>query len=107
MWFVRDGRVRFLLLCALIVGLMLGVGTLPGSLMQTPKLPEVGADTSGKPDFGKLSLSFEPNGGQTDQAARYLALAPVGVLYFTLSEVVVSLKQPPKVGDQGSGIGDQ
>ncbi len=42
-------------------------------------------------DFNKLPLSFEPNEGQTDPAARFLAHSGRGTLYFTPSEIVLVL----------------
>jgi|GEM_PF-1537671 len=44
--------------------------------------------------FGKLPLSFEPNAGQTDPAARFLVHAPGGMFFFTPSGVVLALKEP-------------
>ena len=43
------------------------------------------------PDLGKLPLAFEANAGQTDPSAHFIARAHGGVLYFTPSEVVMTL----------------
>jgi hypothetical protein len=45
-------------------------------------------------DLGTLPLVFEPNGGQTDPAVRFMAHAPGGILFFTPSEVVLALSGP-------------
>jgi hypothetical protein len=42
-------------------------------------------------DFGRLPLSFEPNAGQTDPTVRFMVHASGGTLYFTPSQVVMSL----------------
>src|SRR5262245_8693489 len=47
---------------------------------------------SGLPNFGRMPLPFEPNAGQTDPSVRYIAHASGGTLYFTPSEVVLTLR---------------
>src|SRR5687768_16672450 len=44
--------------------------------------------------LGKLSLSFEPNAGQTNPSVKYMTHASGGTMYFTPSEVVLSLSSP-------------
>ncbi len=48
---------------------------------------------------GRQSLSFEPNGGQTDPSVRFVAHAPGGVLFFTQAGATFALKSP------GSSLG--
>ena len=44
-------------------------------------------------DFGRLSLSFEPNRGQTDARVKYLARGRGYALFLTGSEAVLSLRK--------------
>jgi hypothetical protein len=70
---------------------LLVVATLPISLGRYVLLGGTSARPSLQlPDFGKLPISFEANGGQTDPSVRYLARVSSGTLYFTTSEVVLA-----------------
>src|SRR5919201_4420450 len=52
-------------------------------------------------DWGNLPLSFEPNQGQTDPSVRFMAHASGGALFFTPSEVVLSLQSAPAPAVKG------
>lgn len=53
--------------------------------------------TKGKPhvveSYGKLSLSFEPNQGQTDRAVKFLSRGQGYTLFLTPTEAVLALRQ--------------
>jgi hypothetical protein len=51
-------------------------------------------------NYGKLPLSFEVNQGQTDAQVKFLARSQGYALFLTLTEAVLSLKQP---GHQAKG----
>jgi hypothetical protein len=69
------------LLAAAVLLLTLGRLYTSGSPISNPHTP----------DFGVLPLSFEPNAGQTDPTVRFMVHASGGTLYFTPSQVVMSL----------------
>jgi hypothetical protein len=73
------------LLIGLTAPLSLGSALSPATVAPNAALPLV------VPDLGRLPLAFEPNAGQTDSQVRFMAHAPGGVMYFTPSEVVLSL----------------
>src|SRR5690242_17455151 len=58
-------------------------------------VPQPAADPANLLKLAQLPLSFEPNAGQADAAARYLAHTPGGTLFFTPGEVVLALSRPP------------
>jgi hypothetical protein len=66
------------------------------SKVEGPVLPvsSVADDPAIAPDFGKLPLSFVPNTGQTDPSVRFQVRSMGGRLFFTPSEVVLSLPTP-------------
>jgi photosystem II stability/assembly factor-like uncharacterized protein len=51
--------------------------------------------------FGRLPLSFELNGGQSDQAVKFLSRGPGYQLFLTATEAVLSLEKPqaPKLDE--------
>ena len=52
------------------------------------------------PIFGQsVPLSFEPNSGQTDRDVRFLARAPGMIVYFTDTEIVMSLHKRDRSAD--------
>src|SRR5438874_291998 len=83
-----SGRQRIFATLALV--LLLAGAVLPLSLWRFYNLGSPFASQP-TPDFGKLPLSFEANAGQTDPAARFIVHTSGGTLYFTPSEVVMSL----------------
>src|SRR5205809_3016779 len=80
----RTKTFSTLALSALILGLTLSMPSAQMALRGTAALLHA-------PDLGRLPLSFEPNAGQADPAARYIAHASGGTLFFTSSGVVLSL----------------
>src|ERR1044072_2939413 len=66
--------------------------------------PKASVLSSGE-DSNRLPLSFEPNAGQTDSLVSFMAHVPAGILYFTPSEVILSLQSASgdkTLGDDGS-----
>ena len=56
------------------------------------------------PRLAALPLHFEPNAGQSDPAVRYIAHTPHGALFFTPSEVGLSLGPESRVQSPESEI---
>jgi hypothetical protein len=52
--------------------------------------------------YGKLPMQFEPNVGQIDPSVRFMAHTPGGTIFFTPSEVVMSLQT--RVGNQETEV---
>ncbi|HEX8600590.1 MAG TPA: SBBP repeat-containing protein [Chloroflexia bacterium] len=82
----RHRVLTFSVLATLVLGATLSAMPMGNSL--APAVPQ----SSGIPDLGKLPLHFEPNVGQADLQARFITRVPGGTLYFTPSEVVLSLQ---------------
>ena len=56
--------------------------------------------------YGKLSLSFEPNQGQTDEQVKFLSRVPGYSVFLTPTEAVLSLRGPSDSKAQpGTGAG--
>jgi hypothetical protein len=66
--------------------------------------PHPGAPVAG--DLGRLPLVFEPNAGQADAAARFVAHAPGGALAFAADGVTLALDAaaPAAGGERGPGV---
>jgi uncharacterized repeat protein (TIGR01451 family) len=74
------------------LALVLALSTLSVAAGPPSKLlPSLPASPALAPDFGTLPLSFIPNAGQTDPAARFQAHGMGSTLFFTPDEVVLSL----------------
>src|SRR6266568_1873626 len=58
--------------------------------------PSTSATSANIKSYGQLPLSFEPNRGQTNPEARYVAHGLGYSLFLTPSEAVLSLKSLPK-----------
>jgi hypothetical protein len=77
------------MLACLVAPLSLGSAYLPGTIAMKATLPFAAGE------LGKLPIAFEPNAGQTGPQVRFIAHAPGGTMYFTPSEVVLSLMSAP------------
>ena len=86
-FFSSPNRQLSWLLAVLLASTTLLVAARPPSEPPTPSL----TNPTIAPDFGVLPLSFVPNAGQTEPAARFQAHAMGGTLFFTPDEVVLSL----------------
>src|SRR5437868_5138825 len=88
---IRVSRQQ--LVAGLLILASLGVAIIaimPPSRAESPAaLPASGAARI--PDLSGLPLAFEPNVGQSDQAVSFLAHGRGGMLFFTPSEVALSL----------------
>jgi hypothetical protein len=74
---------------------LLSLATLP--LAIALHTPTTTLSSSQSLDLGKLPLSFEANQGQTEPSVKYIAHASGDTIYFTPSEVVLALQQPPSL----------
>jgi hypothetical protein len=77
------------MLTCLVAPLSLGSAYLPGTIATKATLPFSAGE------LGRLPIAFEPNAGQTASQVRFMAHAPGGTMYFTPSEVVLSLVSAP------------
>src|SRR5437762_456152 len=60
------------------------------------------ATPGSSPDLGRLTLAFEPNAGQTNPSVRFQAHVPGGAIFFTPSEVVLSMSAHGPNADDAS-----
>jgi hypothetical protein len=83
--------------------LFLFMNVFSGSALAIPKAPE--PDRAGKAqiveNYGKLSLSFEENQGQTDEKVGFLSRGGGYTLFLTPDEAVLALSSPSE--DEGLG----
>lgn len=94
----RDSSRNALLVAvagAIILAGFVAFLRLGGSIAPTPLFAPVRT-----PDFGKLPLAFEPNVGQADPGALYLARSQGANLAFTRSGVDLSVAQPAEEASQ-------
>ena len=69
-----------------------------GVLQSGSKTPPISAKSRALSDFGKLPLSFEPNVGQTDSIASFLARGDGYELFLTNQDAVLTLGEPSQLG---------
>ncbi len=97
-------RLRSFLLVASVI--LLAIATLLPLSLATMR-PQTAPNATVAPpqgvDFGKLPLSFEANRGQTDPSVKFMAHASGGTMYFTPSEVVLSLPSPQEKAIERTG----
>jgi uncharacterized repeat protein (TIGR01451 family) len=110
-FFSSPNRQLSWLLAVLLASTTLLVAARPPSEPPAPSL----TNPTIAPDFGVLPLSFVPNAGQTDPAARFQAHSMGGTLFLTPNEVVLSLpvggqqpaanlQQPAQLGPRSSFV---
>src|SRR5438105_3092916 len=88
-----------------MIAVALGVWAMQGSIFSQPTIAPATGPSPSLSSFGKLPMQFEPNVGQTDASVRFMAHAPGGIIFFTPSEVTLSLETG--TSDQGSRVGER
>lgn len=93
-------NVKFLGSLIILAGLLVSLGFPLQTKIQAKEIINVSEKISEKTDelhktgYGKMSLLFEKNKGQTDQAAKFVSRGAGYTLYLAETEAVFSLKVP-------------